>query len=179
MEAFKVSPRDRGSIAFHGADHDDTPVPQGRGQLWRSSRLPSRVLLALHPRTRLVPWMRLLRGVFRTFPQIKCGVGSALGVGTGVRTLIHGLPAAYAGSVVLEEESESELEPEEDIVTRFADLFRPKRVSARGSSEPPHGSAHAGCVPTATGAPSHTHGRLSFTRKLQPMRTNSPRNLPE
>ena len=29
-------------------------------------------------------------------------------------------------------------------------------------------------MPTATGAPSHTHG-LSFTRKLQPMSTNSPR----
>ena len=32
-----------------------------------------------------------------------------------------------------------------------------------------------GGVPTATGAPSHTHG-LSFTRKLQPMSTNSPRS---
>ena len=44
----------------------------------------SRVLLALHPRTRLVPWMRLLLGFSHLSPnQKKCGVGSALGVGTG------------------------------------------------------------------------------------------------
>ena len=31
----------------------------------------------------------------------------------------------------MESESESELEPEEDIVTRFADGFRPERVCTR------------------------------------------------
>ena len=45
-------------------------------------------------------------------------------------------PAANAGSMVLEEdelgmESESELEPEEDVVTRFADGFRLMRVCTR------------------------------------------------
>ena len=41
--------------------------------------------LLLHPRTHLVPWMRLLQGFLSTFPHIqkKCAVGSALGVGTG------------------------------------------------------------------------------------------------
>ena len=41
-------------------------------------------LLLLHPRTRLVLRMGFYRA-FRTFPQFlkKCGVGSALGVGTG------------------------------------------------------------------------------------------------
>ena len=44
--------------------------------------------------------------------------------------------AAYADSMVLEEdelgmESESESEPEEDVVTRFADGFRPLRVCMR------------------------------------------------
>ena len=34
-----------------------------------------------------------------------------------------------------------------------------------------------GCVSVVTGAPSHTHG-LSFTRKLQPMSTISPRTHP-
>ena len=45
-------------------------------------------------------------------------------------------PAAYARSMVLEDdelgmESESELEPEEDVVTRFADGFRSMRVCTR------------------------------------------------
>ena len=43
-------------------------------------------------------------------------------------------PAAYADSVVLEEdelESESESEPEEDAVTRSAEVFRPLRVCMR------------------------------------------------
>ena len=45
-------------------------------------------------------------------------------------------PAAYADSMVLEEdelgmESESESEPEEDAVTRFADGFRHLRVCMR------------------------------------------------
>ena len=67
-------------------------------------------------------------------------------------------------------ESESELE--EDVETRFADVFRPVRVCTRFLEL--HMGRPVRGVPTATGAPSHTHG-LSFTRKLQPMSTDSRR----
>ena len=47
--------------------------------------------------------------------------------------------------------------------------------SARGSSSTSWGG-QCGGVPTAIGAPSHTHG-LSFTRKPQPMNISSPRTF--
>ena len=77
-EAFKVSPRDRVqqrlveqiSLTFQ----------------FRVVEVFTDQFLLLHPRTHLVPWMRLLQVFFfRTFlqSQKKSGVGSALGVGTG------------------------------------------------------------------------------------------------
>ena len=115
----------------------DIPVPHGRGgrvvlEAFKASpwdRVQQRFeeqftltlqFLILHPRARLVPWMRLLQGFFRTFPQIK----KAQGWVHWVRTLIHGLRRLIA----LETKLVSESELEEDAVTRFADAFRPLRV---------------------------------------------------
>ena len=119
----------------------------------------------------------LLFSFFRNFPQIKksAGLGPHSGSELGA-DFNPWTPAAYAGSMALEDdelgmESESELEPEEDVVTGFANGFRPTRVRTRFLE------LHIGpCgeVPTATGAPLHSHG-LSFTWKLQPKSMNSPR----
>ena len=89
-------------------------------------------------------------------------------------------PAAYAESMAgaddeFEAEAEAEAEVEEDAATRFAAGFRPKGGSARGSSSTSWGG-QCGGVPTAIGAPSHTHG-LSFTRKPQPKNISSPRTF--
>ena len=75
-------------------------------------------------------------GFFRTFPRVKsAGLGPHSGSELGA-DFDPWTPAAYAGSMVFEEdelgmESESELEPEEDVVTRFAVGFRPMRVCTR------------------------------------------------
>ena len=58
----------QGSTAFRGADHALEVL-----------KVSSRVLLVLHPRTRLVPWMRLLQGGFALFPKSK---SAELGVRT-------------------------------------------------------------------------------------------------
>ena len=75
-----------------------------------------------------------------------------------MRTLIHGLrrlvPTPETGS-----------EPEEDAETLCGSVCGSWSSTWVG----PHGGA-----PMAIGAPSHTHG-LSFTQKLQPLSTNSPR----
>ena len=87
--------------------------------------------------------------------------------------------AAYAESMAVdddesESESEAEAEVEESAATCFAAGFRPLRVCTRflelRMGRPVWG------VPMAIGAPSHTRG-LSFTRKLQPMNSNSPRTF--
>ena len=73
-----------------------------------------------------------------------------------------------------EAESESEAVVEEGAATRFAAGFRPLRVCTR-FLEHQMGRSVWG-VPTAIGAPSHTHG-LSFTRKPQSMNNSSPRTF--
>ena len=78
-----------------------------------------------------------IQGGFRTFsrPEKSAGWGPHSGSELGA-DFTPWTPAAYAGSMVLEEdelgmESESELEPEEDVETSFAGGFRPMRVCAR------------------------------------------------
>ena len=84
MEAFKVSPRDRVPQRFVEQITLTLQFLNFVAAL-EVLKASSRVLLVLHPRTRLVPWMRLLLWFFALFPKSKkkCGVGSALGVGTG------------------------------------------------------------------------------------------------
>ena len=98
-----------------------------------------------------------LQGFFALFHKSKKVRGWVRTRGRNwVRTLIHGLrllmPTPWRSR------------------TRFAAGFR---GSACGSWSSTWVGAYGG-VPVVTGAPAHTHG-LSFTRKLQPMSTNSPR----
>ena len=80
------------------------------------------------------------------FTSVGCGVGSALGVGTGVRTWIHGLRRLMLSPWAVDDdesetESESEVEDEREINAwvddngdswvRFAAGFRPSRVCTR------------------------------------------------
>ena len=119
--AFKVSPRDRVQKRFVEL-------------IFRVVEVFTDQLLPPHPRTHLVPWMRLLHGGSALFPEVKkvrCWVRTR--GRNWVRTLIHGL---YADSVVIEEdeleaELESGSEPEEDAMTRFAAGFRLLRVCMR------------------------------------------------
>ena len=60
-------------------------------------------------------------------------------------------------------------------MTRSEAGFRPLRVCMR-FLEHQMGRPVWEVWPTATGAPSHSHG-LSFIRKLQPMNNNSPRTF--
>ena len=74
MEALKVSPRDR--VQQRLVEQISLTFRFLRVvaalQVLKAS---SRVLLALHPRTRLVPWMRLLLGFFALFPKSKKSAG--------------------------------------------------------------------------------------------------------
>ena len=73
----------QGSTAIRGADHVDTPVPQGRGGVGGPQGfLPSSSGASSSHSPGAVD--EVFQVFFRTLPQIKkCGVGSALGVGTG------------------------------------------------------------------------------------------------
>ena len=126
----------QGSTACSGADHVDTPVPQGRGGVGapQGFLLSSSGASSSHSPGAVDD---ACTGVFRTFPQIKKSAalgrhsGSELGADFNPWT-----PAAYADSIELEEdelgmESESESEVEEGAATRFAAGFRPLRVCWR------------------------------------------------
>ena len=170
----------QGSTACSGADHVDTPVPESRGgekvflvlaQTPNSAASSSRSYAVDEP----------FQGVFRTFHQRNKVRGWVRTRGRNwVRTLLHGLAAAYAEFMVLdydesEAESESEAVVEEGAATRFPAGFRPLRVCTR-FLEHRMGRPVWGGVPMAIGAPSHTHWP-SFTGKLQPMNNNSPRTF--
>ena len=76
MEAFKVFPRDR---VQQRLEEQISLTFQ-----FRAVDVFTDLVLLLHPRTRLVPWMRLLQRFLALFQhRKKCAVGSALGVGTG------------------------------------------------------------------------------------------------
>ena len=80
MKAFKVSPRDR--VQQRSVEQISLASQSLRVVVFKVSS-QDRFLL-LHPRTRLVLWMRLLQGFSHFSPNSKkCAVGSALGVGTG------------------------------------------------------------------------------------------------
>ena len=83
MEALQVSPWDRVQQRFKEQITLTLQFLRVVAAL-EVLKVSSRVLLVLHPRTRLVPWMRLLQFFFALSPkQKKCDVGSALWVGTG------------------------------------------------------------------------------------------------
>ena len=106
MEVFKVSPRNRAQQRFMEQIHADFPVPHGRvGGRGLQGFLPGQGSTASSSSSHVpagsaeeaVSWV-----FFALFPgrKKKCGVGSALGVRTGVRTLFNPwTPAAYAESM--------------------------------------------------------------------------------
>ena len=115
IEALKVSPRDRVLQRFRGADHVDTPVPQGRGGFGGPQGfLPSSATASSSHSPGAVD--EAFAGVFSHFSpnSKKKARGWARTRGRNwVRDFNPWTPAPYAGSMVLEEdelgmESESE-----------------------------------------------------------------------
>ena len=168
MEAFKVSPRDRLLQRFVEQIMLTLQFLRVVAAL-EVLKASSRVLLALHPRTRLVPWMRLLLGFFALFPKSEKVRGW---------TLIHGLRRLMWAPWCSRTSwgwSRSRSQSRRRTSRLALQLAFGLCGSVRGSWSSTW-VGPCGGVPTATGAPSHTHG-LSFTRKLQPMSMNSPRTF--
>ena len=122
-EAFKVSRRDRVQQRF--VEQISLTFP------FRVVEVFTDQLLLLHPRTLLVPRMRLLLGFFPLFPKVKKVSGWVRTRGRNWVDFNPWTSAAYGDSMSFdddESETESESEVEEDALTRFADGFRPLRV---------------------------------------------------
>ena len=132
----------------------------------------------------LAALMREFKGVFALFPvRKKCGVGPHSGSELGADFALW-TPAAYAesraGAYDVVAQSEAVAVPVaavevEDAAARLAAGFPAQNGSACSSSSTSWDGPGGG-VPTATGAPSLTHG-LSVTRKLQPMSYSLPRTF--
>ena len=116
----------------------DIPVPQGRGGEEGGGLQGSRPEPVSTSSSSHSPGVdEAFIGFFALFPNQNKVRGWVRTRGRNwVRTFNPRTPAAYADSMALEEdelgmESESESEPEEDVVTRSADGFRPLRVCMR------------------------------------------------
>ena len=122
----------------------------------------------------LVLWMRLLLGFFHFSPnQKKCGVGSALGVGTGCGLYSMdsgGLCRVHGGRL----RRGCGVGGGGGGGGGCSDSLRRWVSACAGLHEVPR--APVGTASAGVCLPSHTHG-LSFTRKLQPMSENSPRTF--
>ena len=122
--------------------------------------------------------MKEFKGLFALFPVRKKVRGGVRTRGRNwVRTLLHGLRRLMPAPWYLRRTSwgwsRSRSWSRRRTLRRVSLVGFGLCESARGSWSSTW-VGPCGGVPTATGAPSHTHG-LMFTRKLQPMSTNSPR----
>ena len=124
--------------------------------------------------------MREFKGVFALFLVRKKVRGGVRTRGRNwVRTLLHGLwrlmRSPWRSTTTSLRRSRRRRRRWRTVQCLALQLAFGLCESACGSSNTRWGG-QCGGVPTATGAPSHTHG-LSFTRKLQPMSDNSPRTF--
>ena len=179
-EGLQSFSQEQGSTAFYGADHADFPVPHGRvGGGGLQGFLPGQGSAASSSLT-LVLRKKLGMGFFALFPGGKKVRGWVRTRGQNwVRTLIHGLrrlmPSPWRAPTTWLWRSRRRRWWWRRVLRLALQLVFSQCGSARVSSSTSW-DGPCGGVPTATGAPSLTHG-LSFTRKPQPMSSSSPRTF--
>ena len=115
----------QGSTALGGADLVDIPVPRSGGLQGFLPRQGS-TASSSSSRVRAGAADEAVQGFCRTFPQKKESAG--LGPHSGSELCADFNPWTPAMALD-DDESETESESEEDVLTRFGAVFRPRRVS--------------------------------------------------